>query len=244
MVFQGGKFRQSKNIAPVINQCIKENSIENYYEPFCGGLNVFDKIACNNMFANDIDNELITFYQFIHDGGEPLADISREDYYNIKNDLTAPLYLRGNTKYMGSFGGKPWGGYGGKDKRSNKNHYQASLSNFKKQIPIILKTNFTCLDYKQISFNSNSFIYCDPPYKNTTNYGNQSFDYNEYYDWARNISQKYFVIFSEYNMPNDFTCFKEISHKKSLKATDNSEVISDNLYYCAGLFKNWYENRR
>lgn len=45
-------------------------------------------------------------------------------------------------------------------------------------------------------------------------------------------------------MPNDFTCFKEISHKKSLKATDNSEIISDNLYYCAGLFKNWYENRR
>ena len=107
MVYQGGKFKQSKEIAPIINKCIKDNNITNYYEPFCGGLNILDKIKCNNLYANDIDNELIAFYNFIKDGGEPLAAVSKELYLSAKageqNDI-----ICGNVKYMSSFGGKPW----------------------------------------------------------------------------------------------------------------------------------------
>ena len=42
-------------------------------------------------------------------------------------------------------------------------------------------------------------------------------------------------------MPNDFVCFKKITHKQSLDANNNSKQVSDNLYYCDGLFKNWFE---
>ena len=162
MVYQGGKFRQSKHIAPIINKCIKDLKLENYYEPFCGGINVLDKIQCTNLYANDIDEELIAFYEFIRDGGEPLEDVSREDYYEIKAGNN--LIKRGMVKYLGSFDGKPWGGYGFR-RDSNKSHYAASLTNFKKEIPIIRLTNFSCKDYKDLTFKEKSFIYLDPHIK-------------------------------------------------------------------------------
>lgn len=239
MVYQGGKFRQSKHIVPIINKCIKDLKLENYYEPFCGGINVLDKIQCTNLYANDIDEELIAFYEFIRDGGEPLEDISREDYYKIKS--SNDLIKRGMVKYLGSFGGKPWGGYGFR-RDSNKSHYAASLTNFKKEIPIIRLTNFSCRDYKDLTFKEKSFIYLDPPYKGTTGYG-KDFNYEEFYEWAKELSKHHYVIISEYSMPNDFICFKQINYKQCLNAdAENRKTVSDNLYYCEGLFKDYYEN--
>lgn len=239
MVYQGGKFYQSKSIVPIINKCIKENSLENYYEPFCGGLNVIDKIQCVNLYANDIDKELIAFYQFIQSGGVPLDDVSKEEYYEIKkgNDLIK----RGNVKYMASFGGKPWGGYSGIDKRYDKTHYLAAKNSFLKQAPVVKNTEFSAMDYKELNFISNSFIYCDPPYKGTTKYDNKVFNYDEFYEWVEKISQENFVIISEYSMPENFTSFLKIPVRGRLAANDNKSKISDNLYYCNGLFKNWYE---
>ena len=110
MVYQGGKFKQSKEIAPIINKCIKDNKIENYYEPFVGGANILDKIICENLYANDIDFDLIAFYNFIKNGGEPLETVSKELYIDAKNfPENYPQMILGNIKYMASFGGKPWG---------------------------------------------------------------------------------------------------------------------------------------
>lgn len=241
MNYMGGKFKQSREIAPIINQCIKDNLLVNYYEPFCGGLNVLDKIECPNLFANDIDEDLIAFYSFIHNGGSPFSDVSREMYYEIK--ASKDCVARGNVKYLASFGGKPWGGYGWRND-SNKSQYAAALSNFKKQIPIIRRTNFSCKNYLNLVFEPNSFIYLDPPYANTTQY-TATINYQDFYEWVIRISQQNYVIISEYSMPAQFTCFKEIEHKKSLKKPIDGEErtrVNDNLYYCDGLFKNWYEN--
>ena len=151
----------------------------------------------------------------------------------------------------------------------------SSLTTFKKQIPNIINTNFTSIDYKKIQFLSNSFIYLDPPYKNTTGY-TVEINYGEYYKWVLEISKNNFVIASEYNMPNNFTCFYKIPVKQSLAANNNKnnfviaseynmpsdficfykipikqslaannnkKEITDNLYYCNGLFKDWFENK-
>lgn len=242
MVYQGGKFKQSKEMAPIINKCIKENNIENYYEPFVGGANILDKIICNNLYANDIDEDLISFYDYIKNGGEPVPTVSKEEYLAAKaNPNNYKKAFLGNIKYMASFGGKPWGGYGGIDKRSGKNHYESSLTNFKKQIPQLRKTTFYNGDYQNIQYKPGSFICCDPPYRNTTGYRGIAFDYERFYEWFKKISKKCFVILCEYSAPEDFTCFKEIGVKKSLAATDNKTKVKDCLWYTDGLFKNWYE---
>lgn len=163
MFYQGGKFKQSKEIAPIINKCIKDNNIENYYEPFVGGANILDKIICSKLYANDIDTDLIYFYYYIKGGGEPLEKVSKELYLDVKNNPEKyPQSYPGNIKYMASFGGKPWGGFSGVDKRSGKERYESSLTNFKKQIPILKKTNFSNLDYQKIVYKERSFICCDP----------------------------------------------------------------------------------
>ena len=242
MVYQGGKFRQSKHIAPVINKCIKENQLNNYYEPFVGGANILDKIKCDNLYANDIDSELIEFYNYIKNGGNPITNITKEEYNKMrKNPLDYPKHIIGNVKYMASFGGKPWGGYGGVDKRNGHNHYESSLKNFIKQIPVIKITNFTSKDYEEIDYKENSFICCDPPYKNTTTYGKIQFDYERFYKWFKEMSKKHFIILCEYSAPADFVCFKRISTKKTLAATDNKTNVIDGLWYCNGRFKEWYE---
>lgn len=244
MVYQGGKFKQSKEIAPIINLCIQENNIENYYEPFVGGANILDKIVCKNLYANDLDEELISFYNYIKNGGEPVPTVSKEEYLDAKNHSEKyEKYYLGNIKYMSSFGGKPWGGYGGIDKRSGKNHYQSSLTNFNKQIPQLKRTNFSTRDYSQINYKDKSFICCDPPYRNTTGYKGILFDYERFDNWFREISKNHFVILCEYSAPNDFICFKEIGIKKTLAAADNKTKAKDCLWYTNGLFKDWYESQ-
>ena len=243
MVYQGGKFRQSKVIAPIINQCIKENNIENYYEPFVGGANILDKIICKNYYANDIDQQLIAFYQYIKDGGEPLSTVEKEEYQNMKdNQNKYPDYLLGNIKYMASFGGKPWGGYVGIDKRNGHKKYDGALVNFKKQIPILKQTIFSSVDYRELTFEKDSIIVCDPPYKGTTGYRGINFDSETFYEWFRKMSKEHYCVLCEYSAPEDFTLFKAISVAKTLSATDNVTKVNDGLFYCDGLFKDWYES--
>lgn len=56
-------------------------------------------------------------------------------------------------------------------------------------------------DYRDITIPSNSTIYCDIPYKNTSGY-DDDFDYDDFYNWC--LKQKQPVFVSEYSMPNDF----------------------------------------
>lgn len=142
---------------------------------------------------------------------------------------------------MSSFGGKPWGGYGGIDKRSGRNHYESSLTNFKKQIPRLRETTFTSTDYQDVEYLPSSIIVCDPPYRGTTQYKGIDFNYKRFDKWFREMSKKYFLVLCEYSAPEDFICFKEIGVKKTLAASDNKTKAKDCLWYTDGLFKQWYE---
>ena len=46
MKYVGSKNRLSKEIAPVIQSYIDNNTITHYLEPFVGGANMIDKIDC------------------------------------------------------------------------------------------------------------------------------------------------------------------------------------------------------
>lgn len=76
--------------------------------------------------------------------------------------------------------------------------------------------------YDKIEIKENSLIYCDIPYRNTDGYLNE-FDYEKFYDWCRN--QKELVIISEYSMPDDFICIKEIKHTSSLSQVATNKVV-------------------
>lgn len=57
------------------------------------------------------------------------------------------------------------------------------------------------LDYKEIPIPKGDYIvYCDPPYRNTNSYLN-TFNHNEFYEWASSIDN---LFISEYTMPDYF----------------------------------------
>lgn len=63
--YMGSKSRIAKYIVPIIQRYIDENNIECYIEPFCGGLNVIDKVKCEYKIASDIHRYLIALFKNI-----------------------------------------------------------------------------------------------------------------------------------------------------------------------------------
>ena len=61
---------------------------------------------------------------------------------------------------------------------------------------------FTSMDYRNYEHKEGDVVYCDPPYKGTGDYDNNTFDHDAFYEWVR--SMDYPVYFSEYSAPDDF----------------------------------------
>ena len=57
-------------------------------------------------------------------------------------------------------------------------------------------------DYQNVEIPDGAVVYCDPPYRGTSEYMNSGFDYGRFYYWLR--SREYPVYVSEYAMPEDF----------------------------------------
>jgi DNA adenine methylase len=81
---------------------------------------------------------------------------------------------------MGSFNGKFFdGGYSGKtDKRD---YVDEQIRNTLKQVEFLKDAIFLCNDYSYLDVPDNSIIYCDIPYKNTTQYAtSKNFNYDNF----------------------------------------------------------------
>lgn len=145
----------------------------------------------------------------------PPREIIKEQYYEIKtNQKNLPPELVGFVGFLCSFGGKWWGGYAANNKGDN--YAERGSRCLLKQIENLKDVVFTNLDYREIPIPPNSIIYCDPPYRNTTQYSSK-FNHDEFYQWCLNMNQSgHKVYISEYNMPDEFECILKIEHKTIL----------------------------
>lgn len=82
------------------------------------------------------------------------------------------------------------------------------------------------LDYRQVSLPDDAVVYCDIPYKSTNTYLS-SFDYEAFYEWARNQEQDVFI--SEYDMPDDFYLVTEFD-RTYLLSPDSRDTVKERLY--------------
>lgn len=83
-------------------------------------------------------------------------------------------------------------------------------------------------DYKDLIFNPNSIIYCDPPYNNTADYGVE-LNHGDFYSWC--LEQENPVYISEYDMPSGFIEVEKYGHISTLSATNNSKKTVEKLYW-------------
>lgn len=218
MQYMGSKNRISKEIVPIIQSYINENT-KGYIEPFVGGANVIDKIEHHNKIGCDIHKNLIALLKECQTDKAFPDSISEDEYIKVKNNPEEyEDWYVGLVGFCGSFGAKYFGGYAGnvKDKR---NRPSEAINNILKQRESLLNIKFINGSFLSLNKNqiSNFVIYCDPPYAGTTKYNSNEFDYDKFWDWVREMSVHNIVLVSEYNAPEDFVCIWEKSHKTNLQ---------------------------
>ena len=230
MQYMGSKNKLSKELVPIIQSYIKEDT-KGFIDTFVGGANVIDKIVCHKKIGIDIHKELIELLKYAQNNELP-ATISEEEYNNVRNNKeNYPSWYVGLVGFCGSFGAKYFGGFA---RRNNGDDVPAqairSLAKQSKQ-ELFKDIKFINSDFRNIPKDKlNSYvIYCDIPYKNTTKYKTGDFPYEEFYDWCEEVSRDNVVLISEYTMPEDrFKCIwsKEVKNNigSGVNFTDNSRI--------------------
>jgi DNA adenine methylase len=179
-----------------------------FVDCFAGGMNLIDKVD-GYRIANDINPNIISLFHVVQLGWVPPTSITKEEYYEIKNNQNHYNgALIGFVEFGCSFGGKSWGGYA--HNTEGRNYALYSHNVLLKQAKKLQDVVFTCGDYQDIDIPDQSIIYLDPPYRGTTKY-KTGFDYERFYEWCHmKKDEGHKVFISEYNMPSDFECILEI----------------------------------
>lgn len=220
-----------------MQKCIDENSINIYYEPFVGGANMIDKINCSKRIGNDIHPQLIALFQKLQEGWTPPMHISEEEYNKVRaNKELYPDYYIGLVGFNATFGSKYFGGYarGFKaDKVTPRDIPNEAIRNLKSQIPKIRDVEFICGNYLDNLYSEikNAVIYCDPPYQGTTKYATDTFDYESFWNWCREISKYNYIFVSEYNAPKDFKSIWQKEVTTSLKVHEHEDRVEKLFTY-------------
>lgn len=245
MRYFGGKARIAGKIADYINnlyetQCnISEEKQEfqnksqntltsthtTYVEPFCGACNVATKVNIPNKILNDKHPYLIAMWKALQNGWIPPTEVTEEDYKLIKEFKDDFPYLTGFVGFGCSFAGKYFGGYA-RDGKGGNYAIRAKNSVLKK-IDKIKTSEFLNKDFSELNF-ENSLIYCDPPYRNTTQYNKQllgEFNYPVFLEWVKEQSKNNIVLVSEYkyNLPESAKIVFELDSKTSIR--DKSDKV-------------------
>ncbi|MGG1671531.1 DNA adenine methylase [Paenibacillus sp. NRS-1783] len=232
----GSKARLAKDIAPKINELIDKNNIDTYIEPFVGGANMIEHIDCKKRIGSDNNEYLIEMWKSIQNGWEPPEKLTKEEYEDIRdNKEKYNKEIVSIAGFCATYNSKWFGGYAGIVKTkidTYRNYYDEAIRNILKQKNKLIDVNFMSVDYKYFSNYKNCFIYCDPPYQGTTQYGTcKDFDYDKFWNWVRDMSRNNIVLVSEYNAPDDFA----IVFEKTLTTTldkNSRKKDTEKLYSC------------
>lgn len=214
MIYQGSKSRLAKYIVPIINS-YTENKV--FVDACCGGCNIIAnpkyKITAEKKIAYDNNKYLIALLNKFKNDKPEFIDISEEEYKRVKeNKDSYDDWYVGYVGFLSSFGAGFFNGYG-RDNTRNR-----TLGAYRG----ICKQDFSNIEIKQQDLfdlsEKNAVIYIDPPYKNTKKY-KVEFDYDKFWDKAKELSRNNIVLVSEQTVPDNV----EILLEKEIKMTMNAK---------------------
>lgn len=196
MRYFGGKFKISKDLANVLNPITKGKP---FVDLFCGACNVVEKITtASSRTANDNNPYLIALLKAIQDGWEPPIVVSEEQYKYTMSHLDENSALSGFIGIGCSHSGGWKNGYARSDKY-HANYAKYAHNSILKQKQKLNGVLFTSCDYDKFIIPDGAVVYCDPPYKGTTNkYYVKNFDYDAFIKWVEASKGKYDIYISEY----------------------------------------------
>lgn len=222
MRYLGGKSRISTQLSNVVNTTFGERGERVFVSLFCGSCAIESKVNADVKILNDKHPYLIAMWKALQNGWIPPEEISKEQYKYIKEHKDEDMALSGFVGFGCSFGGKWFGGLAA-NKRGDNYCLRANKSVLK-DIDGLRNATFLCLDYKDVEIPQGAIVYADPPYDNTTGYSLGDFDSNEFWDYARKLSETNIVLISEEKAPDDFV---SIWHKEQKRMIDN---VNKNIF--------------
>jgi DNA adenine methylase len=229
--YAGGKTKISSHIFNVISQLFilaenKKIKINGYLEPFCGSLAITKAFYERSktripIYASDYNKDLILLYKEIKKGTFRYpTNITKEQYSLLKQEKSSAL--RGFVGIAYSYGGGWFNGYLYGDNK--RNYVDEAIRAFKDLEPTIKGTTFLNEDYKNLN-PKNLFIYCDPPYVNTTQiYKINTFNTKEFWEIMRKWSKNNIVVVSELTAPSDFKCIWKYKYNTRFMTNDVSRT--------------------
>ena len=236
MKFVGSKNRISKELAPIIQSYITEDTV-GYLEPFVGGANMIDKIKCKNKIGSDIHGELIELLKYVQDLDNELPKhISEEEYIKVRdNKENYPKWYVGLVGFGATFSARYFDGYARSMKADGVTPRDMSgeaIRNIEKQRNNLNGIKFYSkhfLDLPTLKI-KNYVIYCDIPYYNKKyskkKYYGTIFPYDKFYKWAIGMAKENIVLISEYNMPEDkFKCIWTKDHKVGINQGEHKKRV-------------------
>lgn len=238
MKYMGSKARISKSIVPIIQSYV-DRGCSTYIEPFCGGMNVIDKIRCEARTASDSNKYLIAMWKHLLACGTLPESVSYELYNSVRsNKGLYEEWFVGAVGFLASYNGRFFdGGYGKPVYEKTKNglkyrdYYAEAKRNIERQIPLLRGVEISCRDYREIN-PVGAVIYCDPPYRNQKEYAS-GFDHDAFWNTMREWSKRNVVIVSEQTAPPDFSCIWQQDVTRSIKTKDK-RMETEKMFISAG----------
>ncbi|OTA14291.1 hypothetical protein Xvie_03862 [Xenorhabdus vietnamensis] len=208
-----------------------KSRIAKYVAPFAGGMNMVSHINTKHngpIIAADSHEYLIEMWRALLSGWQPPGQISREQYYAVKNNQNEIPHLTGWVGFNCSYAGKWFDGYVGvgRVKSGRVRDYQLeAINNIQRQIGDLDGVQLLCTDYKELNIPDGAVVYCDPPYANTRQY-RDAFNTAEFWYWVRELSNRCTVFVSEYTAPGDFDCIWSREITSGISGTKTTSIES------------------
>lgn len=236
MKYVGSKNKLAKELVPIIQSYITENT-KGYLEPFVGGANMIDKIKHNNKIGCDIHEELIELLKYTQTNAKEIPlTVSKEEYLRVRdNKDNYDKWYVGLVGFCASYNAKYFGGYAGQcnTKQGIRNYDQEAIRNLTNQSDSLREIKFYNMPFLELPLDKikNYVIYCDIPYRETTEYKTDVFPYDEFYNWAIEASKNNVVLISEYWMPEGkFKCIWSKEHRTFLDKNNNDKKRVEKLF--------------
>lgn len=213
MKYIGSKNRLSKELAPIIQSYISDETVA-YIEPFVGGANMIDKIKHHTRIGSDLHRELIELHKFNRDFSDQFPEtITEQEYLQVKNNPeNYSKWYVGLVGFGATFGAKYFRGYARGYKADGvtlRDFPNEAIRNLQKQSKNIQGILFECKSFTEYNPSEyrNCVFYLDPPYRKTLEYSTGGFPYEEFDKWAIALAKNNTVLISEYELPEDkFEC--------------------------------------
>lgn len=170
MRYLGGKHRQAKAIEQVVREL--KGSRTRYVEPFIGGGSVFSRVAplFDTAIGADASPSLVELWRAsVIDRWEPPVTMDKATW--LSQQKATDSALRAWAGYAASYNGKWFAGYG--PTAAGRDYLAESARGLARKVSPLHAhpgISFVCADFATHHVDSNTVVYCDPPYEGTETY--------------------------------------------------------------------------